>query len=475
MKCPDRCVEPQSVAAEQESGLPKAAALRVWPVRSPEDLAFCKSCLAAEHSLGAGHPAGRVLWQIVRRTGDEQAVAVLLWAASAWHLRERDQWIGWDGQTRSARLGLIVNNSRLLLLEQTRAPNLATQVLGAALRALPAQWAQVHGYRPLLAEAFTDLETHHGTSYKASNWLPLGQTKGSARHAADFYVPHDRPKKLWVYALGAAAREALCAPELAPEHAAAEIAPTVRSTLRAGELRSLRDVFRALSDPRRVNSRRYPLSVLLTLLALGLLGGAQTLSDVHRSVQLLSQRERALLGLPKKKGTQFYRVPCYNALRELLPMLDLAELLRLLTAWLGQHEGTLPRTLALDGKDLGGQLGLIVSLINTTQSGSGLRPGLEHDGTSAPPVAMECAPGKGHEQSAAAALLARAEVNLVGAVVTTDALHCQHATLHQIVAGKGGDYLVSLKDNQKKAADYARGVLAPRAPLFASTTRPMAD
>ncbi len=445
MNCRDRGVKAESGPGDEPIYPAKSVGLRVCAVRSPEEVAFCKSCLSAEHSLGAGHPAGRVLWQIVRRRSDEEVVAVLLWAASAWHLRERDRWIGWDGQMRSARLGLIVNNSRLLLLEKTRVPNLATQVLGAVLRALPAQWEEAHGYRPLLAEAFTDLETHHGTSYKASNWLPLGQTKGSARHAADFYVPHERPKKLWVYALSPEARQQLCAAQLAPAHAAAEIAPTVRSALRAGELRSLREVFGALRDPRRVNSRRYPLSVLLTLLALGLLGGARTLSDVHRSVQLLSQRERQLLDLPRKKGTKFYRVPCYNALRELLPMLDLSELLERLTAWLGQHEGTLPRTLALDGKDLGAQLGIIVSLINTTHSGSGTYPGLEHDGTSAPPLAMACALGRGHEQSAATALLARADVNLVGAVVTTDALHCQSATLHQIVAAKGGDYLVSLK------------------------------
>jgi hypothetical protein len=117
-----------------------------------QDLAFCATALAQEHALGAGHPAGRRLYQIVRRAADQEPVAVLLWAASALHLKDRDAWIGWDGMTRSRRLALIVNNSRLLLLEKTREPNLATQVLAAALRALPAQWSDAHGYEPLLAE-----------------------------------------------------------------------------------------------------------------------------------------------------------------------------------------------------------------------------------------------------------------------------------------------------------------------------------
>lgn len=435
------------------------------------DREFCAAALGREHGLGRGHPAGRQLWQIVCRAEDDQAVAVLVWAASAWHLKDRDEWIGWDAMMRSRRLGLIVNNSRLLLLEKTREPNLATQVLAAALGALPAQWVAAHGYEPLLAEAFTDLETHHGTSYKASNWLALGQTKGFARHRAEFYVPHERPKKLWVYALQRQARALLCARQLADPYRGGEIAPSVRSPLLMRQMRSLQEVFLQMDDPRRINSRRYRLSLMLTLICAGLLCGARTLSDVVRSVQLLGQRERRALGLPRKKGTEVYRVPCYNAFRELLPMIDTGQMLTLLTQWLTQHEGSLPRTLALDGKDLGGQLGMIVSLINTTQCGSGKTQDHEYDGTPSPPVAMAGAPGKGHEQSTGLALLQREDVDLSGAVVTADALHCQKQTLHSIVT-KGGDYLVSLRDNQAKAAAYAAGLLAEQPPLFPPSPRP---
>ena len=55
-----------------------------------------------------------------------------------------------------------------------------------------------------------------GTCYCAAGWLPVGLTKGFARHAADFYRFHNRPKKLWLHALGGLtpeqARNILCGP-----------------------------------------------------------------------------------------------------------------------------------------------------------------------------------------------------------------------------------------------------------------------
>ena len=435
-----------------------------------EALAFCLQALEAEHSLGATAGVGKRLWQVVRRSCDREAVAVLLWAASAFHLKDRDVWVGWDSATRSSRLGLIVNNSRLLILDKHRAPNLATQVLGAALRALPTQWREAHGYTPLLAEAFTDLETHHGTCYKASNWVPLGMSKGFSRHRAEFYVPNERPKKLWVFPFQKDARERLCARILAAEHLGAEVAPVVRSALRFGQMQSLRDVFAEMDDPRRMSSRRYTLSQLLTLLAMALLGGARTLADVTRSCQLLGPRERRTLELPFKRGTEVRRVPCYNAFRELMPMIDLAQMLRLLTQWLTQNDGILPRTLAIDGKDLGKQLGQIISLINTTDSecedDPECDPGNTHNATPAPPVAMAIAPGKGHEQRVARELLAREDVDLKGAIITADALHAQHETLHEIATRHGADYVVSLKGNQKTAHKYASAALENAAPFL---------
>ncbi len=105
---------------------------------------------------------------------------------------------------------IIQNRGFLLLTPKGQAPNLASQALGAALRALPGQWRDRFGYTPLLAESFTDPEAYAETCYKASNWEAVGYS----RHRADFYLPNDRPKRLWLRPLSAQARQTLRAAQI---------------------------------------------------------------------------------------------------------------------------------------------------------------------------------------------------------------------------------------------------------------------
>src|SRR5690242_4674530 len=131
-----------------------------------------KQLLEEQHQLGSRKTKGRSLYQVICR--DEQWLGLILWTGAIWHLKARDQWIGWDAVRRSERLQLVVQQARFLVLEQTRQPNLASQMLGAAVRDLPRQWEELYGYRPLLAETFTDPESHAGTCYKAAGWEPVG-------------------------------------------------------------------------------------------------------------------------------------------------------------------------------------------------------------------------------------------------------------------------------------------------------------
>src|ERR1700689_1874743 len=168
------------------------------------------------HYLGAGRGGGRYLRQIVELDG--RAVALLVWGPACYALKDRDLWISWSAPQRVERLKLVVQNPRFLLLtEKGQSPNLASQALGAELRALPEQWREGFGYRPLLAESFTDPEAYAGTCYKASNWAPVGHSAGYSRHRADFYVWNDRPKRLWLRELVPGARAQLRALEVAED------------------------------------------------------------------------------------------------------------------------------------------------------------------------------------------------------------------------------------------------------------------
>jgi hypothetical protein len=333
-------------------------------------------------------------------------------------------------------LKLVVQLRRFLVLEATRRPNLASQCLGAGLRELVRPWESQHGYRPLLAESFSDPERHADTVYKATNWVQAGLTKGYSQDHPDYYVPNERPKKLWLKERAPNAGPLLCARKLPQACQAAEgDGGGARSPLKVAQRESLWEAFRAVPDPRAATSRRHPLPALLGLIALGLLMGARDVLDIWRKVAPLSQRQRQALGLRvRDKHSGRLTMPGYDALNDLLGAIDPAAYARALTAFLQAHAGRLPRSLALDGKSVGnGRCGMIITLCR------------HEDGR---PVAMTVARGKKEdcEVTEGRALLADPQVELANALVTADALHNKEAT-GRVIVDKGGDYLIGTKGN----------------------------
>lgn len=427
-------------------GTTSSCVLEMRTANTSADWEIAHQMLGEEHSLGAGREAGDRLCQFL--TEDGRVVAVLIWCAAAWHLKDRDTIIGWDPVTRSQRLKLAVQLRRFLVLEQSRRPNLASQCLGRGLRELPAQWQAQHGYRPLLAESFSDPESHHGTVYKATNWTYAGDTKGFSQDHTDYYLPNHRPKKLWLKPLDPQAYVLMCAPQL-PEDCQAALTPGggTRSPLKTGQLKTLRHAFLAVPDPRRPQSRRHPLSAMLTLVALGLLMGGRDMLNIWRKVACLDEAQRDAIGLrARHQGSGRLKMPGYDALNDVMNAIDPHAYAAALTAWLQANTGILPRSLALDGKSIGdGKCGMIVTLCR------------HEDGR---PAAMIPAAGKKEdcEVSEARALLADPAVSLENALITADPLHNKEATLRVIVE-KGGDYLIGTKPNTAKRLDAVQTAL----------------
>lgn len=426
---------------------------------STSDWEIAHQLLDEEHFLGSGREAGDRVGQFILQEG--KVVAVLIWCASAWHLKGRDSLIGWDPVTRAKRLKLVVQLRRFLVLEAHRRPNLASQSLGLALRELQKQWRTQHGYEPLVAESFSDPESHAGTVYKASNWTLAGNTKGYSQKRAnkddtDYYIPNERPKKLWIKPLQDKAYSLLCANELPDKCQAGEGLPAgARSPLNHGQLTSLRQAFLELDDPRRAQSRRHPMSALLTLIALGLLMGARDMKGIWTKVVGLTQKQRELIGLSvREKDTTRLRMPGYDCLNDFMNLLNPQDFGKVLTNWLQANQGTLPASLALDGKSIGnGKAGMIITLCR------------HEDGR---PVALIPATGKKEdsEVSEARALLKDESVNLVNKTVTLDPLHNKHQTL-DIITKKGGDYIVGTKENTSQRLTSAQKALQD-SPLLAS-------
>lgn len=426
-------------------------------IPSEDQLPWFDGLLADHHYLRAGRSVGDYLRQVVEWAG--RPVALLVWGPACYALKDRDLWISWSTTQRLERLKLIVQNRRFLLLaDKGQSPNLASQALGAALRVLPEQWQQRFGYRPLLAESFTDPEAYAGTCYKASNWEAVGWSAGYSRHRADFYIAHERPKKLWLRPLAADAGPLLRALQVPVEcRAGLCAAPSGTLPVQAEPLDSLLEVFRKAPDPRDDNTR-YRIGPVLTLIALALLAGRREIAEIARFATTLTPPQRRRLGLPLKKGTRrFYQVPGYGVFYQVLTRMDPEAFATRLNGWLQSRAGTLPVALALDGKMIRDHIGLLT--LAQHEDGAPQAVAIYDQKENTP----RC------EQTAAAALLEQLP-SLDGKLITADPLHCQRAHARTIVE-KGGDYLFQIKGNQPKLLQQAQGLDGLKDTPFLPTLR----
>jgi hypothetical protein len=159
------------------------------------------------HYLGAGPLCGAQIRYLIR-SGAGEWLGGLAFSASAWRVKARDRWIGWNEEARREHLQEVIANSRFLIRPSLRAPNLASHVLGLALRRVGSDWRARYGYEPLLVETFVDAERFAGTCYQAANWELVGVTQGRGRQDTEHECAQP-VKKVWVYPLHAQARERL--------------------------------------------------------------------------------------------------------------------------------------------------------------------------------------------------------------------------------------------------------------------------
>ena len=112
----------------------------------------------------------------------QRPLACVLFGSSAWSVQCRDNYIGWDADTRKRNLNFTTNNMRFLILPWVRVTNLASHILGLIGRRLSLDWINYYGHRLYLLETFVDKDRFTGACYKASNWIHVGQTKGRSRN-----------------------------------------------------------------------------------------------------------------------------------------------------------------------------------------------------------------------------------------------------------------------------------------------------
>lgn len=145
---------------------------------------------------------------------DTHLIGCVGFADAVLKLTPRDRWIGWNAQQRQANLRYVINNVRFLILPWIRITNLASTLLGRMAKIIPAHWEDVYKFRPVLMETFIEKARFSGASYKAANWICVGQTQGKGRSGMNYYY-HGIIKDVYVYPLRPKTQiqHQLCAPE----------------------------------------------------------------------------------------------------------------------------------------------------------------------------------------------------------------------------------------------------------------------
>lgn len=392
----------------------------------------CQRLLRKHHYLGGLKAIGE---QMCYAAVDAQGnwLALLIFSAAAKHLKHRDNWIGWTRAQRDRRLSLVVNNSRYLILPHAHIPNLGSRVLRLALDRLSADWQQRYGHPVLVVETFVDPDQFDGTVYSAHGWEEVGLTDGWGRRRRDYYVEHDKPKRLFVREVVKNARRSLQAEHLKPSLAGVEKKAGARCYYKCGEIKAITEHFKALPEYRgRVES--YPLWSLVTLMLLAMLCDApRGQKDLAKLARRLTQHQRRALGIrPNPKS--FFPAPSQSTFSRLLSGLDARRLNEVLLAIQAQVRGQPPpdELIAVDGKEPRHGPGDAILTAVSVPSQFYLGSALVDTKTNEIPVARELF----------------GELDLMGRTVALDALHTQDETARQLVMEHGAHYQMTVKNNQ---------------------------
>ena len=172
-------IERQAEEGTDRSEVTACGAIALEIVRPGKKLEQWREYVSSYHKLGDPRVIGSQIRYMI--TSEGRDLGCLLFSSSSWALAPREKWIGWTAEEKKARLHLIANNSRFLILPRVHVKNLASRALSMAARRIQRDWLGEYCYAPVLLETFVE-PPYKGTSYKASNWTYLGETQGRGRN-----------------------------------------------------------------------------------------------------------------------------------------------------------------------------------------------------------------------------------------------------------------------------------------------------
>ena len=411
----------------------------------PQDIRKCDQILIEHHYLHSAQLVGEHLRYAVLWKG--QWLAVATWNAAALHLKARDAFVGWTEEQRRQRLPLVVNNSRLYVLAPHHYPNLVSRLMKLMLGRLSADWESIWGHPVALAESFVDPQEYRGTAYKVSGWSQLGHTRGWKRSAVDFYQKHDCPKQVWIRQLVKNACAKLRAVQLPEAWACTLNKVPPRCTAKVKEIASLMvRLERQMPEFRRKQALAYPIAGMLALIAMATFSGVtKGYEDLADYAATLSQPQLRALKFRLDQHTRRVRCPERSTFERVLTEVDAPILQQVLLLWQEQVLGPVQDPLVvIDGKEI--RHADVETLSAVSGTGRWLGSTQVQAGS--------------NEIPAGRAQLAK--LDLVDKIVLADAAHTQVEHARQILYEQGGDYLLTVKENQKNLYDTLSKLFTPQ-------------
>jgi len=127
-------------------------------------------------------------------------VACIGWGSAAWAVQSREEFIGWTKDVKNKNLHFVMNNTRFLILPWVAIKCLASKVLSLNIKRISSDWLKIYNYPLYMLETFVEQSRFKGICYQASNWIRVGETKGTSKKGHK-HMKHGKIKDVYLYPL----------------------------------------------------------------------------------------------------------------------------------------------------------------------------------------------------------------------------------------------------------------------------------
>jgi predicted transposase YbfD/YdcC len=201
-------------------------------------------------------------------------------------------------------------------------------------------------------------------------------------------------------------------------------------------------VFCDVDDPRADNSQHLLTDILTIALTAVISGG----NDYPGIVEYARDKEPLLRKVLRLRAG----IPSASTFRRVLAAVEPAQLQKVMQRWMGLLAGALAgKQIALDGK-------VLRRAFEHAWKKMGVNMVTAWCVEDALVLAQQAVEDKSNEIPVAPQLLALLDIE--GAVITADSLHCQRKTVQAVLDG-GGDYVLGVKGNQQALCDQVQRLL----------------